>query len=266
MLDKLKKARVYVKSKIRVSQEHILYVVEEISKTPAVPYGDTFQTIARYCISWKNQESCHLLVTGEIDWLKHPLVKGLIKGFAMKGLTDTAKAALEVVENGLSSKPKPITRKITTPSHDKQQKPKLISLQSKHLALLIFLIFSLLLLSIYNWYNIHTHIPTNQKCIPQFRIEEWVKSKDSDNIQRSNFVKYHFIDFTKKTINQNITYTNQTQASKFKKISNYLISSEQMATKLLKEWVLLNNIQESSIEALYQNWLLDSLFEINNTD
>lgn len=233
-----------------------MYIIEELNKTPDVPYGDTFQTVTRYCITWKDHESCNLLITCGIEWLKNPLVKGLIKGAAMKGLSDTAKAILEIVNNGLLSQPKTISRESPVKKKPGPQKNRFLSIHFNYLALFMCLIT--ILLNSYNWYQIKTQTLVNQNCISQFNINSWIGSESSSQTPKSNFVESHFVNGT---LNPNVFYMSKELKRNFEKYSEYVLTSKKMASELMNDWILLNHIHESSIEALYQNWILDKLSE-----
>ncbi|KAJ3274549.1 SNF1-interacting protein, partial [Borealophlyctis nickersoniae] len=88
-------------------QEYLLYVVEARTQTPALPYGDAFSPITRYCISWVSKDSCRLVIHCGIKWFKSPMVKGIIKSTAMKALSDggadmvaTLKSEIDEWRNG----------------------------------------------------------------------------------------------------------------------------------------------------------------------
>ncbi|KAI9204558.1 uncharacterized protein BJ171DRAFT_618603 [Polychytrium aggregatum] len=87
---KAKEADVNQKETISTRNEGIVYVIDAQSQTPGVPYGDSFALLMRYCITWVTKDSCKLLITGGVKWFKSPMVKGIIKSAAVKGITDTA--------------------------------------------------------------------------------------------------------------------------------------------------------------------------------
>jgi hypothetical protein len=232
-----------------------MYVIDEFHKTPAVPYGDTFQLITRYCITWTSPDSCHLLITGGIQWIKNPLVKGLIKAPAMKGLTETAKATLEVVSNELLSNPKMIKRGEVAKQKTDQQPSLFLPVQYGHIALIIGLIIVLVSLMFYDSYSFK-YQTSKQQCDAQFSINNWITSESPNQILKSKFVKSNFLNGT---IKSNITFKSSELRKNFDKYSKYLVNSRNMASAIMDDWILLNKIEELSIEALYQNWILNRL-------
>lgn len=237
----------------------MLYVIDEFHKTPAVPYGDTFQLITRYCITWNGPESCHLLITGGIEWLKNPLVKGLIKAAAMKGLTETAKATLEVVNNELLSNKKIISR-VKVAKQKTDQKPSLFwPVQYDQIALLIGLIIVVVSLMFCDCYSFKYQIskPNSDQCgAAPFSINSWITSESPNQILKSKFVESNFLNGT---IKSGITFKSSELRKNFKKYSHHFVHSKTMASAIMDDWILLNKIQEVSIEALYQNWILNRL-------
>jgi hypothetical protein len=67
-------------------QEHVCYIVDASSRTPAMPYGDSFATNTKFCITFVSEKTSRLQVSIGVTWFKNPLVKSIIKSEAMKGL------------------------------------------------------------------------------------------------------------------------------------------------------------------------------------
>ncbi|KAJ3181603.1 SNF1-interacting protein [Gaertneriomyces sp. JEL0708] len=86
---KIKEAEVIFNFKLIKKVDFLCYVVESTSKTPDVPYGDAFSPVTRYCITWAGVGSCRVSMYVGLKWWKSVMVKGLIRGAAMKGLADT---------------------------------------------------------------------------------------------------------------------------------------------------------------------------------
>lgn len=239
-----------------------MYIIEEITKTPEVPYGDTFQTVTRYCITWKSKDSCQLLITCGIDWLKNPLVKGLIKGAAMKGVSETSKAILEIVVNELLPQRKAIINEKLSEKKSEIYRPRIISIQYNHLALLIGLIIILLTFNLYIWHQIKSQPSACEPCISQFSLNRWISSDACSQDSKSNFVKSYF---TNGTLNTGVEFKSVELEKNYKKYTEYALTSMKMASDLTNDWILLNQIYSNSIEALYQNWIIGNLYNIDSS-
>jgi hypothetical protein len=71
----------------------ISLVVNAVSRTPLIPYGDAFESCTKFCITSnasQNQSmpSCKILITIGVVFSKSVMVKSIIKSAALKGLTD----------------------------------------------------------------------------------------------------------------------------------------------------------------------------------
>lgn len=68
--------------------DHLCYVVDTYASTLNLPYGDAFQTVTRYVITFVASGKCRLMIRIGTKWFKSPMVKGIIKNAAIKGLSD----------------------------------------------------------------------------------------------------------------------------------------------------------------------------------
>jgi hypothetical protein len=56
-------------------QEHMCYIVEGCARTPNMPYGDAFQTVARYCIMYRSKSTSRLIMSIGVRFSKSVMVK-----------------------------------------------------------------------------------------------------------------------------------------------------------------------------------------------
>lgn len=61
--------------KLIKKEEHLRYVIDCNSRTPNIPYGDSFQTASRFCITFATKDSCRVLISIGVKFSKNPLVK-----------------------------------------------------------------------------------------------------------------------------------------------------------------------------------------------
>ncbi|KAI8818382.1 uncharacterized protein EV422DRAFT_538396 [Fimicolochytrium jonesii] len=110
---KVKEAEVITKQTIIKQQPHILYIVQQQSETPALPYPDAFSPVTRFCITWVSPTSCRFVITSGVIFFKSPMMKGIIKKAAMAGLAESAAQTLPLlkaeVEQKTQGKPVPAT-------------------------------------------------------------------------------------------------------------------------------------------------------------
>jgi hypothetical protein len=96
---KLKELEVISKQAEIKKVEQECYVVHIINNTPAAPYGDSFSTETRFCITKINNNQCRLKISNGVTFSKSPMVKGIIKSNGLKGLGETARSILNVIYN-----------------------------------------------------------------------------------------------------------------------------------------------------------------------
>lgn len=87
------------------------WVVDSAGKTPGVPYGDTFLTLTRYCITRAENNSTKLFVTSGIKWYKAPLLKSVIKTAAMKGVNEHVCNLVDLINEDLNKRQAKISKK-----------------------------------------------------------------------------------------------------------------------------------------------------------
>lgn len=101
----LKTKQFEVKSvyKCTKKEEQVAYVIDIVTVTPDIPYGDCFHTENRYCITWVDKNSSRLIISSEITFQKYTMMKTIIKANATKGLSDKALAVLDLLKSKLIS-------------------------------------------------------------------------------------------------------------------------------------------------------------------
>ena len=67
------------------------YVIDSITKTPNVPYGETFQTVMRFCLMFDTPTSMYLRVTMMVDFFRSVLWESKIEKGALDGCTNLVK-------------------------------------------------------------------------------------------------------------------------------------------------------------------------------
>jgi hypothetical protein len=124
------------------------------------------------------------------------------------------------------------------------------------MAFIMGLIIVLVLLNVYHWSLPNSPLAFDKHCISEFSINNWQTSPGSN--LKSDFVLNNIVNGS---INPNVTYSSSEQRKNYKKYFNYIVKSNKMASEIMNDLMLLNKIQESSMEALYQNWIIDRLSE-----
>ena len=82
-------------------EERSAYVVEMVTSTPDIPYGDCFTTETRYCITWVDRNCCRLIISSGVTFLKYTMMKAIIKINATKGLSDKSTAVIALLRSRL---------------------------------------------------------------------------------------------------------------------------------------------------------------------
>ncbi|RKO90156.1 hypothetical protein BDK51DRAFT_30167, partial [Blyttiomyces helicus] len=77
--------------------------VDHLSVTAGIPYSDAFSPISRYCITWVSKDSCRLAVSYGLRWFKSPMVKGIIKTAAMKGLAESSQDLIQLLRSEINT-------------------------------------------------------------------------------------------------------------------------------------------------------------------
>jgi hypothetical protein len=93
----LKSKEVDVKQTIAIlkKEEYFCYVIESRNATLAVPFGDCFLATTRFCITWKTENSCRLIISVGLVFIKSTMMKAMIKSNGMKPLCDAALGTLD---------------------------------------------------------------------------------------------------------------------------------------------------------------------------
>ncbi|KAI8141299.1 hypothetical protein BJV82DRAFT_670923 [Fennellomyces sp. T-0311] len=83
-----------------ITESHRLcYVVVSSTKTPSLPYADAFVPCIKFCITYLSPTSCQLSCCMGVKWLKSIMVKSMVSRAATKGMTDTIRALVPLIEN-----------------------------------------------------------------------------------------------------------------------------------------------------------------------
>jgi hypothetical protein len=82
-----------------VSEAACRYIVDTEARTPQVPYGDTFVTVSRCCLTAVGPERARLRMCVGMQWIRSPLVKSIIKDATMKGFSRYCKALLAAIKD-----------------------------------------------------------------------------------------------------------------------------------------------------------------------
>lgn len=103
------------------------YIVDTEARTPQVPYGDTFITLSRCCITSVGAEKSRLRMSGGMHWIRSPLVKSIIRDATMKGFSRYCKGLVEALREEIKMlKPELDTAAIiqeTPPSPQPERSP-----------------------------------------------------------------------------------------------------------------------------------------------
>ena len=76
------------------------HVVEVMTRTPEVTYGDHFYQRIRFCVTAHDAKSARIRVSFEITFVKSTMLKGTISKASLKGVTATYSKFAELL-NGL---------------------------------------------------------------------------------------------------------------------------------------------------------------------
>ncbi|KAJ3126482.1 Protein Aster-B [Nowakowskiella sp. JEL0407] len=99
-----------------IKQEELYYVVDAITKTPKVPYGDYFTVNNRYCLTHVAPGKSRLTIRATVDFIKKTMMKGTIESSAIEGITSYGRE-LSFVLREMEAKPdEPTFEKLT--AHD----------------------------------------------------------------------------------------------------------------------------------------------------
>ncbi|KAI9491484.1 hypothetical protein BDB00DRAFT_483753 [Zychaea mexicana] len=85
--------------KIITEHKRTCYVVVSSTKTPSLPYADAFIPCIKYCITYVSEAECQLSCCMGVKWLKSIMVKTMVSRAATKGMSDTIKALVPLIEH-----------------------------------------------------------------------------------------------------------------------------------------------------------------------
>ncbi len=101
-LVKAKETTCYERNKQTVVEPGQRYIIDTDAKTPSVPYGDTFITKSRICITKKTKDTSRLVCSVGMNWIKRPLVGSIIKEATFKGFSKYCAFLLEALKVEIS--------------------------------------------------------------------------------------------------------------------------------------------------------------------
>ncbi|KAI3630000.1 hypothetical protein MIR68_011435 [Amoeboaphelidium protococcarum] len=87
-----------------VLREEYRSVYEKCTKTPTVPYGDAFETLSRFCISYESPNSARLKVSLVVNFQRKVLWEKMIDKGAMDGVEANTKALIASIRQLVRSK------------------------------------------------------------------------------------------------------------------------------------------------------------------
>lgn len=120
---------------LRKRNEHVNYIVDLISSTPNVPYGDSFSIEVKYCLSYVSKEECRLLMTSQVRIIKSFMMKGIVKAAVSKGCDEMTISVVKLLQsyaNKEDKKENEVTTAIqTSPILQKPESPLTEAAQSK---------------------------------------------------------------------------------------------------------------------------------------
>ncbi|KAI9265211.1 hypothetical protein BDA99DRAFT_604465 [Phascolomyces articulosus] len=153
---KTRETEVIETQRILTEDKQICYVIESSTKTPSLPYADAFVPCIRYCITYVSQNCCQLTCSLGVKWLKSIMVKTMVSRAATKGMTDTIRALVPLIEhdvllldpgnvptivNQQLLKPPPPSPHTDTLSPDKYRKQILIPSAGRLFIICVILLF-----------------------------------------------------------------------------------------------------------------------------
>nr|KAJ3420281.1 SNF1-interacting protein [Polyrhizophydium stewartii] len=79
-----------------------MYIVEAKTSTPQLPFGDCFNPMMRYCITWVTEDTCRLALSIGINFCKSTMMKSVIKSAGLKGLAETCADIVSILQAEIS--------------------------------------------------------------------------------------------------------------------------------------------------------------------
>ncbi|KAL2915107.1 hypothetical protein HK105_205431 [Polyrhizophydium stewartii] len=99
---KVKEADVKEAQTLIKKTEWIMYIVEAKTSTPQLPFGDCFNPMMRYCITWVTEDTCRLALSIGINFCKSTMMKSVIKSAGLKGLAETCADIVSILQAEIS--------------------------------------------------------------------------------------------------------------------------------------------------------------------
>lgn len=99
---KAKETDVIETQQVLHQKEYICYVIMVMTKTPNLPYADSFVPCVKYCITYRSPSSCRLVCSIGVKWLKNIFVKGMVNKAATKGMTETVEEMVPIIKHEVS--------------------------------------------------------------------------------------------------------------------------------------------------------------------
>ncbi|KAI7865519.1 hypothetical protein BDF14DRAFT_1883469 [Spinellus fusiger] len=99
---KAKETDVIETHQILEEREYLSYVVLVSTKTPNLPYADSFVPCIKYCITYTTPTRCQLSYSFGVKWLKSIMLKSIINRTASKGLAETIEMMQPLVQQRLT--------------------------------------------------------------------------------------------------------------------------------------------------------------------
>ncbi|KAI8082930.1 uncharacterized protein BX664DRAFT_267811, partial [Halteromyces radiatus] len=102
-MSKTKDADVIETQEILQQQHGSCYVMMITTKTPTLPYADAFIPMIKLCITFTSINSCRLVCSFGVKWLKSIMMKGMVNRAAVKGMSETITSLIPIVEQEASA-------------------------------------------------------------------------------------------------------------------------------------------------------------------
>lgn len=99
----LSHTKCFDRQSIKQSEGNFVYVVEQRTKTPGVPYGESFEIVNLYCITQETERSTRLLVTMQVHFLKSLFWESMVDKNATEGITGFFKELVSQAKQRLAS-------------------------------------------------------------------------------------------------------------------------------------------------------------------
>jgi len=85
--------------------EDTYIAVQALTRTPDVPYGQSFATLTRTCFTWNKEGGTRMTVTLKMKWEKSTMLKGVIESQANEGQTKYNQALAKRIGEWIAAHP-----------------------------------------------------------------------------------------------------------------------------------------------------------------